>query len=296
MPKLNRILMGMLTLALSLAMAGPAPATQVLKDLDDPIRVELQSDVSAANAQVGQEFSAVLNEDVQYANWSIPQGTAFKGAVARIGRSHPLSRPGYVLLQVHGATLPDGRSYDFRPQLYEPRKKRLHHPDAETLKQTVIRQLPYTAVSVGTSVPLSTATDMNRWVIMPIALGARMALGAGMALFNDRLDGHNPLYKMGYGMWEGTGVPRAWKFITKDPEPDFHPGDTIPLYFNQKALELFFKTAASAVSLDNTTAPVAYGQAPDAYATAAVNEEAGSVGNESAPPRFQPEPVPEPAW
>lgn len=244
MLKPNKLAGAAILTALSLALTLPVWADQTLEELDDPIMVELQTPIQMETATIGKEFSAVLNEDVHYENWVIPAGTRFDGAIARTGRSHPLSRPGYVLLQVHTATLPSGETYDFKPQLYEPRSKRLHNPEAQTFGDTVKQQLPYTAVTLGTSLPLRYGADMNRWVVLPITVGARMVLGAGMALFDDDLAGKNAAQRVGYGLWQGTGIPRAWRFITKDPEPNFQGGEEIPLYFNETALETFFRTAA----------------------------------------------------
>ena len=239
----RRVLAGALALGLFGGLMPAAFAEQVLEDLDDPVTVQLQTPISSTGSKVGDEFAVTLADTLRYANWTIPSGTVIRGNVAKANSSRHFSRAGYVQLQPNTATLPNGTVYDFKPTVNDPSKKKLHHPGADTFGDTVKEQLPFTAVSLGTSIPLRVATDLPGIAVSAIALGARMTYGMIEAQWKDDYDNMGFFERTGRGAFRGTGIPRIYKFLSKEPEAVYAAGDQVPMYFNEDALEGLFQTA-----------------------------------------------------
>lgn len=72
---------------------------------DTVVQVRLNDRLSSRNAQVGDRFTAVVDDD----DWSgFPEGTRFAGVVSEVQKSSD-SRPGILDMQFRQALLPDGR-------------------------------------------------------------------------------------------------------------------------------------------------------------------------------------------
>jgi hypothetical protein len=106
-----------------------------------------------------------------------------------------------------------------------------------TVNKLVRNALPFTAVSVADSIPLS-AAGVNSFIIAPISLGARMTVGA---IWEGCKRDERPLHrKIGYGMLRGTGIPGAVSFFKKSPEPDINAGQLVKLNLDKEKTEDLF--------------------------------------------------------
>ena len=214
---------------------SPVWAEQTLKNLDRPIEVQLQSSLDGATTQVGQPFEAVTAEDYVYKGTSLPAGTRVSGTVAKVKESRRFARPGYFVLDVDKVTFPDGKVVDVTGETMDVDKK-AKDPDSTTFGDIVVKQLPLTAVSLGTSIPLNAATDLNGGVVFAIAMGARMVTGAVLELF-DKDNTRGPMGDIGYGMLRGTGAVTAYNFLKKDEAPQLTQGETIRLYLGREKMQ-----------------------------------------------------------
>lgn len=244
---LNRSVAVAATLVLLVGSASGSWADQVLRNLKRPLLVELQSPVQGATATVGQSFEANLAEPAHYKNWTLPAGTHFKGHIASVGHSKHFGRPGYVELQPDEASLPNGQSVSFDATKYAPPHKKLHHPDTETFPQSVVRQSALTAISLGVTVPLHYAGDVNVLQCFVIGEGVRMAAGAVFGLVRPKYRNEPVPRKIALGALDGSGIPRLVNFIGTYPEPDYHPGDKVKLYVNPNGLQDLFKAGQTTV-------------------------------------------------
>jgi hypothetical protein len=222
---------------------GISWAEQVLKCPRQGVEAQLKNDVQGATATPGQPFEAELQEDLRYKNWVLPAGTDFRGEITRVGHSKRFNRPGYVVLHVKEAALPNGSTFTFDEDKYKPRDKELHDPSALTFQQSLLTQLPYTLVALAVTVPLRYGADANGLALVPVGAGIRMVAGA---LFRPKYKDEPVPRKLALGALDGSGIPRVVGFVSKYPEPNFHTGDTIKLYFNPNGLKDLFQSTSSA--------------------------------------------------
>lgn len=218
---------------------------QVLKSPKKGVDVELKSDVAAATAMPGQQFEAELKDDLHYQDLTLPAGTDFKGEITKAAPSKHFGRPGYVVLEVNQAVLPDGRVYQFDQTKYKPRDKKLHHPDTYTFPELILTQMPYTLAGLAVTIPLTTAADTDPIPAALIGEAVRIGAGAIAGLFLPRYKHEAVPRKIALGALDGSGVPRIVGFIGKYPEPNYHAGDHINLYFNPDALTELMQTAST---------------------------------------------------
>lgn len=216
---------------------GLSWAEQVIKSTGRGINVQLKTDVQGATATQGQPFDAVLADNLRYKSWELPAGTDFKGEISQVGHSKHFGRPGYVVLHVEQATLPNGTTFTFDPGKYKPRDKKLHNPDAQTFLQSAAIQAGYSVVSAAVTVPLYYATDTDALPLLVVGEGVRMAAGAVFGLVRPKYRGEPVVRKLTLGALDGSGVPRLVNFIGKYPEPNYHSGDTVKLYLNPDGLK-----------------------------------------------------------
>jgi hypothetical protein len=220
-------------------------ADQVLHSPKQGVQAQLKTDVQGATATQGQPFDAVLTEDVRYKNQVLPAGTDFQGEITQVRHSRRFSRPGYVVLHVEQATLPNGQTFSFDPARYTPRDNKLHHPDSLSFAQTVGYQLPYTLVALAVTVPLHYAADVDSLPLIPVGEGIRMGAGALFGLVRPKFRNEPVARKLALGAMDGSGIPRVVGFFTKYPEPDYHAGDTVTLYMNPNGLKDLLNSASS---------------------------------------------------
>jgi len=224
-------------------------ADQTLHCPKQGIDVQLKTDVQGATAAQGQPFEAALTDDVHYKNWALPTGTDFKGEITRVGHSKHFGRPGYVVLHVQQATLPNGETFSFDSAKYKPHDQKVRNPKAETFRQSVFRQTAYSAVSAAVTLPLFYATKTDALPLFVVGEGIRMATGAVVGLFRPKYRSEPVARKLTLGALDGSGIPRVVGFFGKYPEPNYHAGDTVKLYFNPDGLkDLFQSTSANAAN------------------------------------------------
>jgi hypothetical protein len=239
----------LLVFSLLVGLAAPnfAWADQTIRNLKRPLQVKLETAVKGETATVGQPFAAQLAEPVHYQNWTLPSGTHFQGHITAVKPSRHFGRPGYVILQTDSAVLPDGQTVNFDPATYTPRHKTLRDPSAETFWQSVAIQLPYSLVSMGVTLPLYYAADVDALPLVVIGEGVRIVTGAVVGLVRPKFKGEPVPRKLALGGLDGSGVPRVVNFIGTYPEPDYHAGDTVKLYLNPQGLEKLFQSAKTAI-------------------------------------------------
>jgi hypothetical protein len=221
-------------------------AKQVIKDSSSSVDAQLKTDVIGTSASEGQIFEAELPDDLQYKKWFLPKGTVFRGQVTKVRPSKCLGRPGYVVLNVDEAELPDGMRFDFDEQQYKPRNAKTHEKNALTLKQSVLTQLPTSAIGMGLTLPLSITGAASGWAMVPAGFGARMLAGSTFAMSKKSKYSNQPVpSRLANGALDGSGVVRLLGFVGKYPEPEYKSGDTVKLFFNPKGLHELFVASAS---------------------------------------------------
>lgn len=249
MASLRQLVASSLLVSMMAGTIGLSWGEQVIKSPKKGVEVELKSDLSSMTTTAGQPFEAELKDDLRYDNLTLPAGTDFRGEVTKTVPSKRFGRPGYVGLQVREAVLPDGRTFEFDPVKYEPRDQKLHHPDTYTFPELILYQLPYTAVALAITIPLRYAADVDPVQLVVIGEGIRIGAGAVMGLVNPRYKKEPVARKIALGALDGSGVPRFMGFVKKYPEPNYHAGDHIKLYFNPNGLTDLMQ-AASTTSLN----------------------------------------------
>lgn len=219
----------------SVSWAAPAmSAEEPLKNLNDPLAVELKSPLGVDTSKAGDAFETILTETYEYHGKDLPSGTLLKGQVTKVAPSRPFARPGYILLDVKQAVYPGGETLEFNDPHYPKQEKAIHHPKAVTLGKLVKSALPFTAVSVADSIPLKYAVGMSSGLIIPISLGARMLVGAVWELNKKEGRDRSVARKISYGMLRGTGLPGAYSFLKKSPAPNYQVGEKIDLPLDSK--------------------------------------------------------------
>lgn len=234
-----------LGMAASLALNAGLPGwAEALKSTNHPVNVQLKSDVWGSKTSQGQAFIAELGDDLYYKNWSIPAGTTFRGEVTKVRHSRHFGRPGYVVLNVEEAELPNGAIFAFDSKKYEPCKAKIHHKTSLTATQTAIQQLPSSAVGLAVTLPLTLAAGVSGPVAIPIGFGARVLAGSGFAVMHPKNKNKPVTQQVTQGAIDGSGIPRLVGFLNKYPEPEYKAGELIPLHFNPKGLEDLFVASA----------------------------------------------------
>lgn len=231
-------------------------ADQTIRNLKRPIQVQLETPVQSANASIGQPFSAKLVEPAHYKNLTLPAGTEFKGHVAKFGHSKHFGRPGYVVLQTDEAALPSGQTLTFDPAKYKPTTRALHDPSAETFFQSVGIQSLYTACSLGVTLPLHYAGEVDWVPLLAVGEGVRIAAGGLFGLVRPKFRNEPVPRKIALGALDGSGVPRVVNFIGTYPEVDYHPGDSIKLYLNPQGLGDLFQSGKTASRPEPVLSPI----------------------------------------
>lgn len=242
---------------------------QTLSSADQPLQVKLTTSLNAETAHYGDQFEGVLTDSYLLGNKALPIGTVFKGRVQSARKSMPLGMPGYVVLEIDEAQFPSGVVHHFEHGGIAPKSARIVNPNAHTGKKLFKETLPYTVISTATSIPLKYAAGFSSWVILPIALGSRVALGVGMQLKNKNQSNlvQNQLgsastgtpiatpiaKKVKAGVMQGSGLNSAYYFLTAAPEPVLTEGTVIPLHFrSQDMASLFGAGEATAQSEPQT--------------------------------------------
>lgn len=197
--------------------SSPLNTAKEVKDLRDPVTVDVQSIVSVKQSKENDVFEATLDQDYTSGDRVIPKGTLIRGFVTDVQPSRNFGRPGSVSISLKEAVLPSGEVHTFKV----PQTSVVRHNKAATVPKLLRNALPFMAVGLADGIPLAAATDLAAYVVMPISAGARMTAGA---IWEGSKKDDRPMHrKIGYGMLRGTGYTGAKAFITKQPEPHFVP-------------------------------------------------------------------------
>jgi hypothetical protein len=258
-------------LAFSLLMTGlPVFAEQTLKSAKQPIQLEVRTAVNDKASHSGDIFEGVLKDDYHYQDHVLPAGTVLQGTVQEVRPSKTFNRAGFATLAIQQAVFPSGQVHTFNAPASDANAvpahgletKRIYHPDATPFKQNLVRNvIPFTLVSVATSVPLRYGADMSAGIILPITLGARVLLGLVLEhtktekTFHDRHNNSWP-YRYGHGALRGTGVVGAYTFLRPAPNLDLQPGSVTPIYFKKKEFNNLFQANAGDASSSKTAMPL----------------------------------------
>lgn len=239
---MNRPLIAGLLLAQTLLLQAPAMAEQVLDSIKDPLVVRLENALDVTATQPGEPFKAVLTEQYSYEGKTLPANTLFAGVVERVDVSKPFARPGYVVLDVQTAQLPNGYVFMLDNEKYDTTSKKIYHPKATTMKHKAISTTGFGLVSFGTSLPLKYGAGWSGLAAMPLAFASKMIYGAGLEL--SKKDGRPAGKRARYGVFRGTGIPGTYQFIAASPNPVLSQGSDIELHVDPDALEALFELGA----------------------------------------------------
>ncbi len=232
--------MGLAALLIAaLSVPLPVSAKQTLKSLKEPLTLQMTMALEGKATVEGDMFQAVLTEDYDYEKWTLPAGTKFSGRITKSKTSHHMARPGYVVMDITEATLPDGTSVALAD--YQNRNKPVVHKDANTVKRVVYNGLPFFLVNAATTLPLRLVTTVPG---MPIGFASKMALGVAKEYHRKDKDKNRPNgHKVGYGVLVGTGLPGIMFTAAKRPEPDLKAGDNIDVYLEPEGLLQVFEAS-----------------------------------------------------
>lgn len=215
--------------------AHSAAAEQTLRSLRQGMTVTLKNHIDTVTTPPGTSFEAVLPEPVRYRKYTLPADTRFRGQVQRVAPSKHFGRPGYLLLDVQEATLPNGTRVNL--DQYPDRNRKFYPYGDRNLATLIANQVPYSAAGYGLSIPLRTSASVKLLPAAAAGLGIRSGVGALFWLVRPKMHGQPIMYRLAKGILEGSGATKPAEFIGKYPDPVFLPGDSIKLYFPPQALK-----------------------------------------------------------
>jgi hypothetical protein len=231
-------------------MAGTRHAVE-LKKPDKTLYVTCKDGLTspkAANATPDDTFTMALAYDTTYAGHTLPAGTEIDGQILKHRESRFLGHAGYVDWKILGVRYPDGHSLLFQDESRpSPHEIRIHHPKSYTSKTMARGAWPFTVVGVADTIILGAATNLSNLAIMPISVGARMALGSIMETTRkpkpDETDDRSFMHKAGYGAWRGTGLPGLYKFVKRSPEAACDPGQPFRIRLSEPTAMAVFEAS-----------------------------------------------------
>ncbi len=243
MPKIrSAVLVGAILALVALYHLGGlcALAEQQITDLNHaPLRVQLQTPLKP---EAEGTFRAILTENYVYREQILPAGTVFEGHVERVREARPLRQAGYIMLSVDEVTFPSGEIVRFDgPEDWQGlSEEKLKAPKTGSWKRDFWKyRLPMTAVSLGTSIPLRVATNLDWYVITPISTGARMVTGTGLEFAYD--DHDTATKKIAWGIYRGTGIPTLKNTVSRGSKPpSYEAGENIEIELHPEGLERLF--------------------------------------------------------
>lgn len=270
--KQRLLVAGLMAAVTGFSTLPPALAEQTLSSADQPLQVKLTTSLNAETSHFGDKFEGVLTDSYQLGDKALPVGTVFKGSVQSARKSMPLGMPGYVVLEIDEAQFPSGVVHHFEHGSTAPKSARIVNPKASNGKKLFKDSLPYTIISTATSVPLKYAAGFSSWIILPIALGSRVALGVAMQMKNKNQSnvvqnqptgatGTPIATKVKTGIMQGSGLNSAYYFLTAAPEPVLTQGTVIPLHFRSQDMASLFG-AGEATAQTEPQAPAAHVKLP----------------------------------
>ncbi len=217
-------------LALGLLIAMPLAWAQVdVTSPKDPFVLTIMTQHNSKTARAGEPFEATLSETYCFETHCVPEGTVFKGIIAKTHRSRRFHRPGYLAIKFQSAVFPDGETV----QLGDDHSRKFdlvyHHRNPETWRNTVIEEVPY--VTLGTAIPIFLQRTAH-WGPKRLILadyGVSAVLGVIQELLYPTFDRSSIPKRIGYGLLSATAIPDLVALLTKRPEATLAPGEKLKI-------------------------------------------------------------------
>jgi hypothetical protein len=201
------------------------------KTVTGPIVLRFYNALNSANVTVGDPFKATVTETSCYQGSCINKGTMLSGFVMEAKSSRKIHRPGYMDLQVVSVDYPDGRHLRYQ-DTNTKRNIRLMSPEAYTVKDQLVEQVPSLLGATAVVVPLALASSLTAGAIIPLGFaGAIIASGIQEGIQTRRGLAHgSPLERTGRVVARGTVLPYVgYKATQLSPEAAVNVGDAVAL-------------------------------------------------------------------
>ena len=176
------------------------------------------------------------------------------GLVFRLGRFLATKGPGFVILNVEEEMLPYGLVFLLDDEKYGQSDHKYRDPHAMTLGKKAATTAAFTAVSLGTSIPLHQAANFGRVAATALAFTSKAILGITLEHTVDEKEDWPEERKTVYGALRATGVPGAIHLVRPEKAVHLVAGEETALYLDPRAVEeLFAMSGPEHASLLDTT-------------------------------------------
>jgi hypothetical protein len=210
--------------------------------LNQPLVVTLDTPLDVRLNKPGDLFSCRLATAHEVAGCTLPEGTRLLGTIRKVAPSRRMARAGYVLPEIERVVYPDGRTWTFNLDALDKDEKPFHHPKGVTVGRMLRASVPFVTVTTADSVPMGAATSLSLLEAAPITLGARMATGMFLELYQPKFEKRWSLWhRLSYGAVRGTGVFILRDLWTRSPEPHYLPGDWVSLHLPTDRMRLLMQ-------------------------------------------------------
>ena len=186
-------------------------------------------------AKVGDDFCAKLIENVCIEKQIlIPSGSIVYGKVKKVNAPKRfINRDGFILISICEIQTPQGQRISLAGNEVDGK---IISPYTKSTKVRVAQQVPIRVAAYGTSIPLSSATNLNGGVIYAIATGASMAAGAVTGFLTPDY-GLSRTQTSAKRALEASPVGTAYGVITKGNEAQIGCGDGIIFNFEKASIK-----------------------------------------------------------
>lgn len=216
------------------------------------ILVLLESDLNTEKSQKGDVFSAEIMDDVLIDNNTvlIQKGSRIYGQITKVRKSTIIYKKPYIKLSVDTVENPSGQIIT----LDKPFKTEIYPPGSEKFKEKMLKDLPATIASSGSSFVLGQSSAMAKNAVWGISTGAGIAMGfiSGFIIPNKNQS------KTVTGMkraFDSTPAGTLTMLIKKEKNLNLEPGQFLNIYFAGDAIRQMAKNFsvkdASAVNKDS---------------------------------------------
>lgn len=203
------------------------------KKSSSKVLVALNAPISSHTAQPGDKFEAKTVEPMNSGDYTLPLGTILQGEVIKVKKERQPSADAFVLVRVNSLVFTDGKTYEFKK---DNPKIELMDPKAYKFEEKTIRRLPPNIASAGSSIALSTASNLPGGVIFAIGTGVSLLTGAIYgAVYPDKFRSrYESAASRGY---YSTSVGTANSLINKGYDVKLAMNDMVLVTFSNEALD-----------------------------------------------------------
>jgi|GEM_PF-4038352 len=201
------------------------------RDITGPIVLRFHHSLNSATATVGDPFKAIVTETSCYQNACIGKGTMVSGFISEAKSSRYIHRPGYMDLQVVSVNYTNGQHLRYQ-DTDKMRNIRIMSPDAYTVKNQLVEEVPSLLGATAVVVPLALASSLTAGAIIPLGFaGAIIASGIQEGIQTRRGKAHGTMgQRTGRVLARGTVLPYVgYKAAQLSPEADVRKGDAVAL-------------------------------------------------------------------